>query len=165
MRFVIYYCLKAGEHMKQIKRPIELSDEEKTILHNIIADPNESKRTVIHAKILLESDISNSEHLTKEQLASKLNTTHTTIQFVRDRYHQSGFSAALYKNYSNGSSNWKLTPEIVEQILELAKTKPTDGHERWSLRRLCEACEKQGIVDSVSNVRMMKLLKEHNIEL
>lgn len=84
--------------MKRPKHPIELSDEEKAILYNIIADPNESKRTVIHAKILLESDISNPEHLTKEQLAAKLNTTHTTIQFVRDIYHQSGSLPPYTKN-------------------------------------------------------------------
>jgi len=150
--------------MKYPRNKIELNDEQKALLQSIINDPNVAKRTVLHARILLESDISNPEHLTKIQLKEKLGTTHTTIQFVRDRYHQLGFEAALYKNYSEGSSHWKLTPQVTEQILELAKTKP-ETQKRWSLRRLCDECQKRGIVTSVSSVTMMKLLKEHNIDL
>ena len=119
----------------------------------------------MHARILLESDCSNPVQLTKEQLATKIGTTHTTIQFVRDRYHQYGFEAALYKNYSEGSPHWKITPAIAEQILALAKSDPPEGCNRWSLRKLCEQCKMRGIVDSISSVTMMKLLKEHNVEL
>lgn len=149
---------------KYPRNKIELDAQQKELLQSLINDPNTAKRTALHAKILLESDVSNPERLTKLELAEKLNTTHTTIQFVRDRYHQSGFDAALYKNYSEGSSHWKLTPQITKQILELAQTKP-ENNKRWSLRRLCDECKKRGIIDSVSSVTMMKLLKEHNIEL
>jgi len=149
---------------KYPKNKIELDNEQKELLQSLINNPTTPKRTALHARILLESDASNSEHFTKEQLAQKLNTTHTTIQFVRDRYHQAGFTAALYKNYSEGTPHWKFTPQITEQIIELAKSKP-DNNKRWSLRRLCDACQKCGIVDYISCVTMMKLLKEHNIEL
>lgn len=142
---------------------INLSDEERFRLEQIVNSDIETDRAKIRAQILLFSDQSSkNEKYTVLELAEVLGTTHTTIMVTRATYAECGLEAAVFrKKRTVLADKRKLNPTVVEQILKLKCENPPNGKKTWSLRLLCEECMRRGIVDKISPASMMKLLKEN----
>ena len=69
--------------MPAIKYVIELSDQEKTKLMEIVKKGNSPARTILRANILLASDKRNDRYMTVSEIANAYRTTPTTVQTVR----------------------------------------------------------------------------------
>ena len=69
--------------MPAIKYVIELSDQEKTRLMEIVKKGNSPARTILRANILLASDKRNDRYMTVSEIANAYHTTPTTVQTVR----------------------------------------------------------------------------------
>lgn len=69
--------------MPAIKYVIELSDQEKTKLMEIVKKGNSPARTILRANILLASDKRNDRYMTVSEIANAYHTTPTTVQTVR----------------------------------------------------------------------------------
>lgn len=107
---------------------VTLTNEEKTTLQKIIDENKESERSVLRAKILLESDVSNNEKYSIPKLAEKLGTTHTTVQTVRTAYATGGLEEAVFrKKRTVEAINRRINPAVTEQILQMASEEPPEG--------------------------------------
>ena len=69
--------------MPSIKYVIELSNQEKVRLMEIVKKGNSPARTILRANILLASDKQNDRYMTVSEIANAYRTTPTTVQTVR----------------------------------------------------------------------------------
>ena len=72
--------------MPSIKYVIELSNQEKVRLMEIVKKGNSPARTILRANILLASDKQNDKYMTVSEIANAYRTTTTTVQTVRASY-------------------------------------------------------------------------------
>jgi transposase len=145
---------------------IELTDEERKKLRQIIEEGKENDRAILRAKILLMSDTSRNEKYTVLGLAEKLGTTDKTVQTTRTEYGKYGLEAAVFPKQrvvENGS--YKFDANAVAKIVRLSESEPPEGNKRWTMKLLCEECERQGIVDHIATSSMCRLLKRAGISL
>jgi hypothetical protein len=140
---------------------ITLTNEERERLQKMVKDGTESARTILRAKIILMSDMSQVPKYTVAELAKVLGTTNTTVQTTRTDYGKGGLEAAVFrKRRVLEKGGYKFNNEIIDKILELVDSTPTDGYKRWSVRRLCKACMEQGIVDYIAPSSMDEILRK-----
>jgi hypothetical protein len=155
---------------------IELTDEERKKLQQIIEDDKQKKRAILRAKILLLSDVSSDKKYTLIGLAKELGTTDTTVQTTRTEYGKYGLEAAVFPKkheFTNGSNHrrgrkkgaTKFTDDVVEKIIKLSESEPPEGKKRWTVRSLCAACEKEGIVDHIAQSSLCDVLRTAGISL
>ena len=142
--------------MAKTKYVVELNDVQRNILTKLVCEEKESDRTVMRARILLMSDASQPEKLSIRELAERLGTTETTIKTVRTEFSAEGFETALYRR----ERPRKITPEMEQAIIDLAESKPPEGHKKWSSRLICEEAERRGIVDHIVSSTVCKILRE-----
>ena len=81
--------------MPSIKYVIELSNQEKIRLMEIVKKGNSPARTILHANILLASDKRNDKYMTVSEIANAYRTTPTTVQTVRASYCKKGLEATI----------------------------------------------------------------------
>lgn len=143
--------------MAKTKYIIRLNNVERNILTKLVCEEKKSDRTVMRARILLMSDVSQPEKLSIRELAERLGTTETTIKTVRTEFATKGFETALYRR----ERPRKITPEMEQAIIELAESKPPEGHKKWSSRLICEEAERRGIVDHIVSSTVCKILREY----
>lgn len=143
--------------MAKTKYVVALNDVQRNILTKLVCEEKESDRTIMRARILLMSDVSQPEKLSIRELAERLGTTETTIKTVRTEFAVEGFETALYRR----ERPRKITPEMAQAIIELAESKPPEGHKKWSSRLICEEAERRGIVDHIVSSTVCKILREH----
>jgi hypothetical protein len=162
--------------MAKTKYVIELTEEEKEKLINLVSNPETPEKVALKANILLTSDIHNEKKLSVPEVAELFGTTHTTVQTTRRLYGTQGLDAALVRkkraketkertvhrtDYHKSPS--KMTDDVVEKILALSKTEPPEGKKRWTVRSLADKCVELGIVDQVAPSTISLVLKKAGI--
>ena len=136
--------------MAKIKYVIKLSDSQRKQLDAITNDGKSSQKEKIRAQILLLSDTSQNSKKTVLAIADELNTTHTTIQSVKEEFVEKGIDAVFRKKRVENMQKRRISTFKREQIRNLAKEDPPAGHRKWSLRLLATEAQNRGIVDSIS---------------
>ena len=81
--------------MPSIKYVIELSDQDKTRLMEIVKKGSSPARTILRANILLASDKQSDKYMTVSEIANAYRTTPTTVQTVRASYCKMGLNLQL----------------------------------------------------------------------
>ena len=81
--------------MPSFKYVIELSDQDKATLMEIVKKGNSPARTILRANILLASDKRNDKYMTVSEIADAYRTTPTTVQTVRTSYCEKGLEATI----------------------------------------------------------------------
>ncbi len=81
--------------MPSFKYVIELSDQDKATLMEIVKKGNSPARTILRANILLASDKRNEKYMTVSEIADAYHTTPTTVQTVRTSYCEKGLEATI----------------------------------------------------------------------
>lgn len=151
--------------MSRLMYVVALTEEERDLLNTIVDEGKENPRTIMRARILLMSDKNaDNPKMTKEELASYLGTTHTTIQTTREEYANGGIEKAIYRKKVEHRAR-KFDDNVVEQILNMIKEEPPAGKKRWSIRLICSECSERGITPSISRNTVRILLNERNIKL
>ena len=84
--------------MAKMKYHINLSEQERKTLTQMVCDGTGSEREVMRAKILLMSEATQKEKTSIRELAERLGTTETTIETVRSEYAKKGALATVYRN-------------------------------------------------------------------
>ena len=77
---------------------------------------------------------------------------------------ESGLVNALYDKARPGAVP-KITGEIEAQLTMLACSAPPEGRVRWTLQLLADKLVELKLVDSISDVAVMKRLKKMNLSL
>ena len=152
--------------MPSIKYVIELSNQEKVRLMEIVKKGNSPARTILRANILLASDKQNDGYMTVSEIANAYRTTPTTVQTVRASYCKKGLEATITrKKRETPPIPAKVTGEVEAHIIALACGQPPEGYSRWTLRLLANKTIELGYIESISHVTISTILKKTNLSL
>ena len=152
--------------MPSIKYVIELSNQEKVRLMEIVKKGNSLARTILRANILLASDKQSDKYMTVSEIANAYRTTPTTVQTVRTSYCKNGLEATISrKKRETPLIPAKVTGEVEAHVIALACGQPPEGYSRWTLRLLADKTVELGYIESISHVTVSNILKKTNLSL
>ena len=147
--------------MPSIKYVIELSNQEKVRLMEIVKKGNSPARTILRANILLASDKQSDKYMTVSEIANAYRTTPTTVQTVRASYCKKGLEATITrKKRETPPIPAKVTGEVEAHIIALAFGQPPEGYSKWTLRLLANKTVELGYIESISHVTVSTILKK-----
>lgn len=143
---------------------VRLSKEERQELESLIRSGSSPARTQTRARILLLSDETQQTKKSTKEIAAALLCSLPTITHIRQKYVEGGLENALYDKSRPGAAP-KITGEIEAQLTLLACSAPPEGRSRWTLQLLADKLVELKLVDSISDVAVMKRLKKMNLSL
>ena len=143
---------------------IELTQEQRTQVEQLIRKGDTPARTNTRARILLLSDRSQGEQRTDREVADAVLCSMSTVTNVRHRFLAGGLPNALYDKERPGAQP-QFTGEIEAKLTMLACSDAPAGAGRWTLRLLAEQMIELGYVDYISHVTVRELLKKTNSSL
>ena len=141
---------------------VRLEPQEREELQKLVSTGKAAARKLTHARILLQSDVSEAGTGWKdEQIATALGVTTRTIQHVRQRCVEEGLEAALERKKREGSP----TPRILDgekeaRLVAICCSKPPEGRTRWTLKLLSDRLVELEVVESISRDTVGRTLKK-----
>ncbi len=152
--------------MPSIKYVIELSNQDKGELIDIVKKGKSPARTILRANILLASDRRSEKYMTVSEISKAYHTTPTTVQNVRRSYCEKGLEATINrKKRETPPIPAKVTGEVEAHVIALACGEPPEGYSKWTLRLLADKTVELGYIDSISHVTVSTILKKTNLSL
>ena len=146
--------------MNKHKHIIQFSKKKRDYLQNIIRRGKHNARVITRARILLLSHKGEG----KDAIAAKLEIGRSTVQRIRDQYHDGGLTRALYDLPRPGQPP-KITDTGEAHLVALATSSPPEGEERWTLELLKEQMIKDGKApEEITTVALWKRLTQRHIK-
>jgi transposase len=140
---------------------VQLSDEERAQLQQMIASGTASARKIRRAQILLKSDSSpKGANWSYQAICEAFDVSETTITTVRKAYCEGGLEAALNRKPSVRAYRRRLDGEAEAHLIALACSQPPEGHVRWTLRLLRDRFVEAGYAEPVSHETIRQVLKK-----
>ena len=146
------------------KYHVQLSQADRQKLDGLIRSGASSARTQTRARILLLSDENQKKKMSTKEIASALLCSLPTITNIRKKFVEGGIENGLYDQPRPGAAP-KITGEIEAQLTLLACSAPPEGRARWTLQLLADKLVELKLLDSISDVAVMKRLKKMNLSL
>jgi hypothetical protein len=148
-----------GKHLR-----IELTEDQRTELEQLIHAGNAPARTQTRARILLLSDRSRGQKRTDQEVADAALCSTSTVRSIRRRFVAGGLPRALNDKGWPGATP-TFTGEVQAKLIALSCSKPPEGAARWTLRLLADQMIELGYVEYISHVTVRELLKKTNSSL
>ena len=144
-----------------IKRYIvRLSEEERSLLRDIVGKLKGTSQKVRRANILLKADVEGS-NWTDAKIAEALSCRTVTVENVRRRLVTEGFDAVLNrKKRETPPTPKKLDGKQEAEVIALRLGRPPAGFANWTLRLLADRVVELGITDSISHETIRRTLKK-----
>ena len=150
--------------MPATKYVIELSEQDRSELIEIVKKGKSPARTILRANILLASDRRSGKHMTISEISKVYHTTPTTVYNVRVSYCEKGLKATINrKQRETPPVPSKVTGDVEAHVIALACGKAPEGYAKWTLRLLADKTVELGYIDSISHVTVSKILKKMNL--
>lgn len=139
---------------------VELTDDERSVLQQVVKKLSGSGQKVKRANILLKADVAG-PGWTDKRIAEALDCRTKTVENVRQRFVELGFEAALNnKKRETPPTEKRLNGEQEAKIIALRLSTPPAGYGKWTLRLLARKIVELQIVDSVSYQTVRRTLKK-----
>jgi len=152
--------------LKKQKYTIKLNDEQRKTIEQISRSKSSKELTKQHAKVLLSLDENGENPLSVEQTAKKCKLHPENIYKIRKQYVVEGIERALYrKKRETPPVEPKITGEVEAHIVATACSAAPNGKKAWTLQMIADKIVLDGLLESVSDVSVMRTLKKHNISL
>jgi transposase len=140
--------------MPKKKYLVDLSDDERQALLQLLRTGKHSSRKLTRARILLQAD----EGFTDEQIAQTLKVGRVTVERLRQRFVEGGLTALTDK--PRPGKKPKLSAKAEARLIAEACSKAPQGRTHWTMQlladRLVELCE----VDLISDETIRRTLKK-----
>lgn len=139
---------------------VELTDDERAALKEVVKKLKGSSQKVKRANILLKADASGAAW-TDAKIAEALDCRTKTVENVRKRFVEIGFEVALNGRKRDAPPTAKLLDgEQEAKIIALRLGTPPKGYGKWTLRLLARKVVELEIVESVSYQTVRRTLKK-----
>lgn len=142
--------------MPAIKYKVNLSDEEKRNLENLIQKGKIASRSHTRARILLKA----AAGIRDQAIIEALNVSASMVYTTRQRCVEEGPEAALKDRPRPGKAP-KLTEKQAAHLIALACSDAPEGHDHWTLRLLAGKVVELSFAESCSYETIRQLLKKH----
>ena len=150
--------------MRNKKYTVNLTEEERKQLEEVISSKICSKEKRVRAYVLLRSDI------ISDWSESKINEAYgislSAIVRLRKRFVEEGFERALNrKERLHPPRQRKIQGKEEAHLIALCCSEAPEGRSRWSLQLLADKMVELNIVDSVGRECVRNALKKMNLSL
>ena len=132
---------------------VDLTDEERTGLREVVRKGKVSARKLTRAHILLRAD----ESARDKSVAEALHVHVATVERVRRRFVEGGVDRALTDRPRPGMPR-KLNDKQQAYLIALACSDPPDGRARWTLRLLADKMVQLEVTEGISHETVRKTL-------
>lgn len=139
---------------------VDLTEEERTFLLNLIKSGEHSARKINRARILLLAD----EDKRDREIAEALHTSVSTVQRTRQRFVEGNLERALNEDPRPGGQK-KLDGKGEAVLLALSRSEPPAGRKKWTMQLLADRLVELKIVDSISDETVRRELKKSVLSL
>ena len=144
----------------QKKYIVRLTEEERSILNDIIKKLKGTSQRVRRAQILLKAD-ANGPNWTDQKIAEAFDCRRQTVENVRESLVTNGFDVTLNGKKRDIPPRKKLLDgEQESKLIAMRLGSPPDGFSNWSLRLLAERVVALEIVESISYETVRRTLKK-----
>jgi len=133
---------------------VELSDDERSQLRELVRKGKVSARKLTRAHVLLRAD----EGTTDKSIAESLHIHVATVERIRRRFVEGGLDRALTDGARPGMPR-RLNVKQEAYLMALACSQPPDGRQRWTLRLLSDRLVQLDITDHISHETVRQTLK------
>lgn len=148
------------------KYVVELTDENRQYLENLITSGISPARMQTRARILLKSDSSEKgPNWSYQKIMEAFDVSEMLIRDVRKRFSEQGIEAALQRKQPDREYAHSLDGEAEAHLIALACSQAPEGYTRWTLRLLKKGMEEKRYVESISHETIRTTLKKRNLSL
>ena len=140
---------------------VELTDEERNKLKEIISKNTANRYAIVNAYILLKSDVVCGWMY--EEIAQAYDVSTKKVEFVRKRFVEEGLEEALSRKPVTNTHRRKMTGDEEAHLITLCCSPAPEGYATWTLRMLADKMVELDIVDSVSHETIRQTLKKTNL--
>jgi len=145
------------------KHEIELSQEQRFVLLQLISSGKAPARQLAHARILLKIDRNApGPRWTDEQVAEAFEMSRYTVIRIRERFVTHGLDDALTHRLHTQTRAQALDGEQEAHLIALSCSPCPTGQARWTLRLLAGRMVELGYAEQVSHETVHKVLKKTN---
>lgn len=146
---------------------IDLSDEQRARLQQISKNGQAPAKKILHAQMLLLSDVRHPEGgWTDEQISSALGVHPYTIARVRKRYVTKGVAPALNRKMRTCPPvPQKLDGEKEAHLIAICCSTAPEGRDKWTLSLLVDELTRRGVVTQISRETVRQTLKKISYDL
>lgn len=146
--------------MSRKKYIVELTDDERGILKDVVKRLKGTSQKVKRASILLKADACG-PGWTDAKIADALDCRTKTVENVRQRFVERGFEEALNgKKRDTPPTEKLLDGEQEAKIIAMRLGEAPKGYGKWTLRLLARKVVELEIVDSISYQTVRRTLKK-----
>lgn len=138
---------------------VDLSEEERTLLEDLLRGGTLGVRVMKRALILLRSD----DGWTAEEIAEALGAGTSTIYRRRERYVEVGLPEALYDRRRPGAQR-KLDALQEATLVALACSEAPEGRAKWTMQLLADELVALTNVDELSDETVRRRLAEKKLK-
>jgi hypothetical protein len=146
--------------MSRKKYIVELTDDERVTLKDVVRRLKGTSQKVKRASILLKADACG-PGWTDAKIADALDCRTKTVENVRQRFVERGFEEVLHGKKRDTSPTEKLLDgEQEAKIIAMRLGEAPQGYGKWTLRLLARKVVELEIVDSISYQTVRRTLKK-----
>jgi transposase len=144
------------------KYSIQLTQEQRHHLEQIVRSGQAAARTIMHAQVLLKTDKGAcGPRWSDRHIREALGVGDTTMTRIRHRFVQGGLEEALHRHQQpERPEKRKLNGAQEAQLIVLACSQAPQGQERWTMHLLRERLIELEIVESISEETVRTTLKK-----
>jgi transposase-like protein len=140
---------------------IDLSEEERADLRELIGSGVAPARTLTRARILLKANHGEGgPGWSDAAIAGALDITPSTVFRVRRQYVQEGLAATLTRKRPDRVYERRFDGAQEAHLIALACSAPPEGQSQWSLRLLADELVRLEVVETVSHETVRQTLKK-----
>ena len=144
----------------QKKYIVQLTDEERSLLIDIVKKFKGSSQKVRRAQILLKADVDGANWVDRK-IAEAFGCRTQTVENVREALVREGFEIALNgKKRKEPPRKKVLNGNQEAKLIAMRLGEPPEGFANWTLRLLADQIVELEIVDSISYETVRQTLKK-----
>jgi transposase len=152
--------------MGKILYKVTLTQEERSMLLSMTKKGKQSSRKVIHALILLNSDVGSFAEVpkrTNKEIADFLGVGERMVERIKKRFVEDSLTSALEDKPSEREYKRKADGDLEAHLIAMSCSQAPEGFARWSLRLLASQAVELKYVDSISYETVRRVLKKTNL--
>lgn len=139
---------------------VNLTEDEKEILNNIVSKGKNSAQKIKRANCLLEIN----DGMKDSEVAKIFKTSVQTVERLRKRFVEEGLESSL-NNKPKKAKARKLDGESEAKLIALACSDAPEGHSKWTLKLLADKLVELECVESIAKETVRRTLKKTNLNL
>ncbi|MCY4265755.1 MAG: helix-turn-helix domain-containing protein [Gammaproteobacteria bacterium] len=144
---------------------VELTEEERKTLHQLIYTETYAAAMRRNAQILLSADESEQgEALSDAEVAELVGVTTVTVENVRKRFVTEGMYRVLVRAPRSRERSKVMDERAESRLISIALSKAPKGCRHWTMQMLADELVQRKIVVSISDETVRQFLKRKGIK-